>query len=154
VGIDALADEAGARSRGIAWCGETMTTVFKPDGHPAVSPFLLVQDAAGMLDFLAAAFGAVELFRIKAPDGSIKHAEAKIDDSVVMLGERASVVACSTHVYVPDVDDTYRKALDAGGVSVAEPRDLPYGDRSAGFRDPQGNLWWVGTHIGKPSVAL
>lgn len=113
-----------------------------------------VADAAGMLDFLTAAFGAIELFRMKAPDGSIKHAEAKIDDSVVMLGERASVVACSTHVYVPDVDDTYRRALDAGAASVAGPRDLPYGHRSAAFRDPQGNLWWVGTHISGPSVPI
>ena len=128
-----------------------MTSAFKPDGHNAVSPFLLVADVPGMLDFLAAAFGAIELFRIKAPDGSIKHAEARIDDSVIMMGERATGAACSTHVYVPDVDDTYRRALDAGAAGVAEPRDLPYGDRSAGFRDPQGNLWWVGTHLGKPA---
>ncbi|MHB1057161.1 MAG: VOC family protein [Rhodanobacter sp.] len=127
-----------------------MTSAYKPDGHKAVSPYLLLADVPGMLDFLAAAFGAVERCRIQAPDGSIKHAETQIDDSVVMMGERPAGVACSTHVYVPDVDDTYRKAMAAGATSVAEPRDLPYGDRSAGFRDPQGNLWWVGTHLGKP----
>ncbi len=127
-----------------------MTSVFKPDGHTAVSPFLLIADVPGMLDFLTAAFGAVERFRIQAPDGSIKHAEAQIDDSVVMMGERTTGATCSTHVYVADVDDTFRRALEAGAASISEPRDQPYGDRSAGFRDPQGNLWWVGTHLGKP----
>jgi len=125
-----------------------MTTDFKPASHPAVSPFLLVADAAAMLDFLHATFGAVELLRVPAPDGSIKHAEVRIDDSVIMIGERPSPMAASIHVYVPDVDETFRKGLAAGASSVVEPRDLPYGDRSAGLRDPQGNLWWIGTHKG------
>lgn len=120
---------------------------FKPPDHTAISPFLLVTDAAAMLDFLRAAFGAVELCRIQAPDGSIKHAETRIDDSVVMVGERADAVACSIHVYVPDVDDTFRRALAVGASSISEPRDLPYGDRSAGLCDVQGNLWWIGTHL-------
>lgn len=126
---------------------------FKPACHTAVSPFLLVADAAAMLDFLRATFGAVELCRIQAPDGSIKHAETRIDDSVVMIGERAGATACSTHVYVPDVDDTFRRALAAGASSIAEPRDLPYRDRSAGLRDAQGNLWWIGTHLETAWVA-
>ena len=125
-----------------------MTTDFKPASHPAVSPFLLVADAAAMLDFLHATFGAVELLRVPAPDGSIKHAEVRMDDSVIMIGERPSPMAASIHVYVPDVDETFRKGLTAGASSVVEPRDLPYGDRSAGLRDPQGNLWWIGTHNG------
>jgi uncharacterized glyoxalase superfamily protein PhnB len=124
-----------------------MTTDFKPASHPAVSPFLLVADAATMLDFLHATFGAVELRRVPAPDGSIRHAEVRIDDSVIMIGERASPMAASIHVYVPDVDETFRRGLAAGASSVVEPRDLPYGDRSAGLRDPQGNLWWIGTHL-------
>lgn len=126
---------------------------FKPAYHTAVSPFLLVADAAAMLDFLHATFGAVELCRIPAPDGSIKHAETRVDDSVIMVGERADATACSTHVYVPDVDETFRRALAAGARSISEPRDLPYGDRSAGLRDPQGNLWWIGTHLGKRPTA-
>lgn len=126
---------------------------FKPACHTAVSPFLLVTDAGAMLAFLHAAFGAVELCRIQAPDGSIKHAETQIDDSVVMVGERSDAIACSTHVYVPDVDDTFRRALAAGASSISEPRDLPYGDRSAGLRDAQGNLWWIGTHLGTARTA-
>lgn len=125
-----------------------MNSDFRPAGHAAVSPFLLVSDAAAMLDFLQATFEAVELYRASAPDGSIRHAEVRIDDSIIMVGERAGATACSTHVYVPDVDSTFRRALAAGADGIAGPRNLPYGDRSAGLRDPQGNLWWIGTHLG------
>ncbi len=124
----------------------------KPAAHNAVSPYLLVSDAPRLLAFLAATFGAEELTRTAGPDGSVRHAEVRIDDSVVMLGERprhAEPAVGSIHVYVPDVDRTYRSALAAGGTSVSEPRDLPYGDRSAGVRDPEGNLWWLGTHLGR-----
>ena len=120
----------------------------KPDGHNAVSPYLLVGSVRNQLSFLEATFGAIGLSRMELPDGTVKHAEVRIDDSVVMMGERPDgrdPMPCSNHVYVPDVDATYRAALGAGAVSVAEPRDQPYGDRSAGVRDPEGNIWWIGT---------
>jgi PhnB protein len=124
----------------------------KPPEHHAVSPFLLARDVPRLLAFLAATFGAEELMRIPGPDGSVRHAEVRIDDSIVMLGERPrgeQPVVCSVHVYVPDVDRAYRAALTAGGSSVVEPRDLPYGDRSGGVKDPEGNLWWIGTYLGR-----
>lgn len=74
----------------------------------------------------------------------------RIDDAVVMLGERPdgrAAMLSSIHVYVPDVDATYQAALLAGAASVAEPKDQPYGDRSAGVRDAEGNLWWLGTRL-------
>ncbi len=122
----------------------------KPAAHNAVSPFLLVRSAAEMLAFLKATFDAVELYKQELPDGTVKHAEVRIDDSVIMLGERPDgrdPVHCSTHVYVPDVDATYQRALAAGAASIAEPKDQPYGDRSSGVRDPEGNIWWIGTHL-------
>src|SRR5690348_11590936 len=91
--------------------GKSVISDFKPAGHAVISPFLLVSDAAAMLDFLQAVFEAVELCRAPAPDGSIKHAEVQIDDSIIMVGERAGAIACSIHVYVPDVDSTFRRAL-------------------------------------------
>lgn len=123
---------------------------YKPAAHPAVSPYLLVRSVAGMLAFLKAVFDAIELDKQELPDGTVKHAEVRIDDSVIMLGERPDgrePVHCSTHVYVPDVDATYRSALATGASSISEPRDQPYGDRSAGVRDAQGNIWWIGTHL-------
>lgn len=126
-----------------------MTTHYTPSGHNTVSPYLLVPSVSATLAFLMATFDAVELRRVANDDGSVKHAEVRIGDSVLMMGERASAsVTSSVHVYVPNVDDTYHKALKAGAVSLSEPRDLPYGDRSAGIRDAQGNLWWLGTHLG------
>lgn len=129
--------------------GQIMTTQFIPLGHNTVSPYLLVPSVVDTLAFLSATFDAVELQRVANEDGSVRHAEARIGDSVLMMGERASAtLPASIHVYVPDVDETYRRALSAGATSLSEPRDLPYGDRSAGIRDPQGNLWWLGTHLG------
>ena len=122
----------------------------KPAAHNAVSPYLLVSNVARMLAFLQTTFDAVELYRQALPDGTVKHAEVRIDDSVVMMGERPDgrdPVHCSTHVYVPDVDAAYQRALAAGATSISEPKDQPYGDRSSGVRDSEGNIWWVGTHL-------
>lgn len=123
---------------------------YKPTGHNAVSPYLLVSSVNAQLAFLTATFGAQELHKWELPDGTIKHAEVRIDDSVVMMGERPNgyeAMHCSTHVYVPDVDATYNAALQAGAVSVSEPKDQPYGDRTAGVKDSEGNIWWIGTKI-------
>lgn len=124
----------------------------KPPAHNAVSPYLLVTSGEKMLAFLKGTFNAEEIYKAALPDGSVKHAEVLIDDSVVMLGERPegeAPVHGSIHVYVPDVDDAYARALAGGASSISEPRDQPYGDRSAGVRDHEGNLWWLGTYKGQ-----
>jgi uncharacterized glyoxalase superfamily protein PhnB len=122
---------------------------YKPDGYNAVSPYLLVRDVGAMLDFLTHAFGATELRRQADTEGAIRHAEVRIGDSVLMVGFRPwdELPISSVHVYVEDVDNVYARALDRGAVSLAAPRDLPYGDRSAGVRDAQGNYWWIGTRL-------
>jgi uncharacterized glyoxalase superfamily protein PhnB len=101
-----------------------------------------------MLDFLVHAFGATELRRQADAGGAIRHAEVRIGDSVVMMGCRpgADLIA-SVHVYVEDVDRVYARALDHGATSLSEPRDQPYGDRTAGVQDAQGNYWWIGTRL-------
>ena len=122
---------------------------YRPAGHPAVAPYPVVADAGAEIAFLAKVFGAVERLRHAADDGGIRHAEVGIDGSIVMLGERPDAHDVgSVHVYVPDVDAAYARAIGAGGVSIIAPRDLPYGDRSAGVRSPQGITWWLGTHRG------
>lgn len=123
---------------------------YKPNGYNSVSPYLLVSNVKAQLAFLNAAFGAHDLNKWELPDGTVKHAEVRIDDSVVMLGERPDgrdVMHCSTHVYVADVDATYKAALQAGATSLSEPKNQPYGDRSAGVKDTEGNIWWIGTKI-------
>ena len=121
---------------------------YKPDGYNAVSPYLLVKDVRALIDFLSHAFGATELRRQLDADGAIRHAEVRIDDSVLMMGFRpdAELVA-SVHVYVEDVDRVYARALDQGATSLSEPRDQPYGDRTAGVQDVRGNYWWIGTRL-------
>lgn len=101
--------------------------------------------------FLTQAFNARELRRFDMPDGTIMHAEMRIDDSVVMLGEAGGdwpPVPCHIHVYVTDVDETYRRALADGGVSVQEPSQREGDpDRRGGVKDPGGNTWWIGSQV-------
>ena len=123
----------------------------KPTGYTSVSPYLMVTDARRVIDFLKQVFGATELRQAYLPDGSIMHAEVQIDDSVIMLadgGGEYPAFPVWLHVYVPDVDDTYRRALEAGGVPVQEPQ-VQEGetDRRGGVKDPSGNTWWIATQV-------
>lgn len=121
-----------------------------PDGYHSVTPYLTVEGADALLDFVSQAFSAEETVRMARPDGSIQHAEVRIGDSPVMLGEPAEQWEASPatiHLYVEDCDATYRRALEAGGTSLQEPTNQFYGDRMGGVRDPAGNSWWIATHI-------
>jgi len=121
-----------------------------PKGYHSVTPYLMIGGAARLIDFLKQAFDATETERFSGPDGSIMHAEVKIGDSVVMLGEprdESQRMPGSIYLYVKDTDECYRRALQAGASSMMEPADQFYGDRSAGVKDPTGNVWWIATHI-------
>jgi uncharacterized glyoxalase superfamily protein PhnB len=121
-----------------------------PDGYHTVTPYLLVPGAAAVIDFLKRAFDAQEKYRMTDPGGRIAHAELRVGDSAVMLGELPAnrpATAAMFYLYVPNVDATYQKALDAGGQTVRPPQDEFYGDRSAGVRDSAGNQWWIATHV-------
>ncbi|HEX9545746.1 MAG TPA: VOC family protein, partial [Acidimicrobiales bacterium] len=98
------------------------------------------------------AFGADELLRMNTPEGKVGHAEVKIGDSTVMLAdatttEQGQAMPTILYLYVEDVHKTYRRAVEAGGVSLREPADQFYGDRNASVRDPVGNQWWIATHV-------
>jgi len=120
-----------------------------PDGYHSVTPYLTVQGVAKLIDFLKQAFAAQEIERMTRPDGAIGHAEVKIGDSIVMMGEAGGErkpMPGAIYLYVNDTDATYKRALQAGAVSTMEPMDQFYGDRSAGVKDPSGNQWWIATH--------
>ena len=120
-----------------------------PDGYHTLTPFIVVEGAAGLIDFLKQAFGAQELHRMAGPDGKVMHAEVKIGDSIVMLGEphgKSELKSANVYMYVNDTDATYKCAMEAGATSVMEPVDQFYGDRSAGVKDSYGNTWWIATH--------
>lgn len=121
-----------------------------PDGYHTVTPYLLVEDAAGLIPFLERAFGATLLGRYDSPDGRLMHASLQIGDSKVMMGQAAEqwpAMPAMLHLYVEDVDAVYRRAVEAGARSIREPEDQFYGDRSGGVVDPAGNQWWITTHV-------
>jgi PhnB protein len=128
-----------------------------PKGFHTVTPYLIVEGAERIVQFMKNAFGAQFVFEpMMRPDGKIMHAELKIGDSVVMIAdasERAKATSAMLHVYVPNVDAVYQMALKAGGTSVMEPSDMFYGDRSGGVQDPAGNQWHIGTHVEDVSPA-
>jgi uncharacterized glyoxalase superfamily protein PhnB len=128
-----------------------MNRPYKPQGYPSVSAYVMADGAQRMIDFLKKTFDATELRRYDSPDGTIMHAEVKIDDTVVMISDGGSQFPAFPiwlHVYVPDVDATYRRALEAGGVSVQEPVQKGDPDRRGGVKDPSGNTWWISTQVG------
>lgn len=114
-----------------------------PSDLPTVCPYLVVPDADAVLRFLESAFGATEQSLQRTPGGAIMHAELRMGDSIVMLGEKAPGRQASLHLRVDDVDATYAQALLSGGRSEREPEDQSYGSRSAGVSDPGGNIWWL-----------
>ena len=120
-----------------------------PDGYTAVTPYLLVEGAAGYLDFLADAFGAVERLRVPMPQGSVGHAEVEIDGAVLMVADAFPPDFPATtsliHLYVGDVDSIHAQAVKAGATSLADPSDEEYGDRMARIQDPCGNHWIIAT---------
>jgi len=121
---------------------ETTTVTRVPPGRHTVTPRIVVQDAAGLIQFLKQTFNATGHVQSNRPS------EIVIGDSVIMIsdsGLRESMPAF-LYVYVDDVDATYRRALNAGATSVEEPLDLPYGDRRGMVRDAWGNLWQIATH--------
>ena len=121
-----------------------------PAGYHSVNPYIVVDGAELLIDFLVEVFGAVEQGRSLRPDGRIDHADVRIGDSLVMLSEASKQFParpCVHFVYVPDVDVTNRAALAAGATSILEPAKQSWGDRVCGFVDPFDNRWWVATHL-------
>jgi PhnB protein len=102
----------------------TMPNSYKPEGYTSVTPYLIVDGADGTIEFARRVFDAVELRRFAAPGGGIMHAEVRIDDTIVMVADGGPgwpPVPAHVHVYVPDVDEAYRRALAAGATSVQAP---------------------------------
>ena len=121
-----------------------------PEGHRTVCPYLIVPDAEAILAFMAEAFGATTRELHRTPEGRVMHAEVQIGDSIVMLGEANDEwkgFKAMIHLYLPDVDEVYRRALAAGGRSVREVSTQDYGDRTGGVEDPAGNQWWIATQV-------
>ena len=120
-----------------------------PEGHHTVTPGFSVPDAGKVISFLESAFDAKVVDRYEGPGGSVAHAEVRLGDSVVMLGDTmpgSAPMPAMLSYYVADgpaVDRVYRRALENGAASISEPQDQFYGYRSATVRDPGGNQWSI-----------
>jgi PhnB protein len=130
----------------------------RPQGYHSVTPSIFVAGAAKAIDFYKKALGAEERMRFPAPDGSIMHAEIQIGDSVIMLGDEMpdyggkgpksyGGTPVSFFVYQENVDAAWKRAIDAGGISVMPLADQFWGDRAGCFEDPFGHRWWLGQHV-------
>lgn len=128
-----------------------------PDGYHSATPYLTVRDATKAIDFYKRAFDATEINRMEGPDGKVAHAELKIGDSVIMLGDEMpgsetrspqSLGGTTTGVflYVKDVDAAFHKATTAGAKATAQPADMFWGDRYGKLMDPFGHAWSLATH--------
>ncbi|MBI4565605.1 MAG: VOC family protein [Planctomycetes bacterium] len=129
-----------------------------PEGFHTLTPGIIVKDGARAIDFYKKAFGAEERFRMTGPDGkSIVHAELRIGDSILMLGEEnlawgarspqsLSGTPCSLHLYVEDADAAFKRAVDAGAHVKMPVENAFWGDRYGKLVDPFGHEWSVATH--------
>jgi PhnB protein len=120
------------------------------EGFHAITPYLFAPDAAGLIKFISAAFAGEETYRKERPEGAIIHAEMRVGDSMLMLGEATpqfGPMPTSIYLYVADSDSVYRRALSSGGISVFPIMTLPNGERYGGVKDPFGNIWWIATHV-------
>jgi PhnB protein len=123
---------------------------YKPEGYSTVSPYLIVDGASRTIEFLEHVFDAIELRRFPDASGKLMHAEVRIEDTVVMLADAGSdwsSIPANVHIYVADVDATYRRALEAGATAVQEPVKKDDEDKRGGVRDAGGTTWWIATKV-------
>jgi PhnB protein len=121
-----------------------------PEGYHTATPYLAVQGVPKLMTFLKQAFYAEERERMTAPDGRVSHAEMKIGNSIIMMGEptgESKSMPGMVYLYLDDTDAAYKRALQAGASSLREPTNMFYGDRNAAVTDPVGNQWWIATHV-------
>lgn len=129
-----------------------------PEGYHTITPYLSVDDAGKAIEFYKRAFGAEEQVRMPAPDDKVGHAELQIGDSKIMLSDpfpqattktpkETGTTTVGIFLYVEDVDEVFKQALDAGATTLSEPADQFWGDRFASVADPFGHHWQIATHV-------
>jgi len=129
-----------------------------PKGFHTVTPSICVAGADQAIDFYKRAFGAEELSRHPGPDGRIVHAEIRIGDSIIMLGDEMADQGArsprsyggtpvSFFIYKENVDSAWKQAMDAGATTVVPLADQFWGDRTGCLEDPFGHRWWLAQRI-------
>ena len=127
-----------------------MNADFKPSGYSTISPYLIVDGAARTIEFLKKVFSAMVLRKIPDDKGKLMHAEVRIDDTVIMLTDGVESwppVPAHVHIYVNNVDETYKRALKAGATSVQEPVKRSDENKRGAIKDAGGTTWWIATKV-------
>lgn len=127
-----------------------------PPGYRSVTPYLVVNDGKGALEYYKQAFGATDVVAMNGPGDKIGHAEFKIGDSMIMLADEMGPnrspkslggSPVSIFLYVEDVDSVFNQAVSAGAKANMPPQDMFWGDRFGKLTDPFGHEWALATHI-------
>lgn len=116
-----------------------------PEKHQTVMPYLILRDIRGFLKFIQDVFDAQILEEHLDEEHRVVHAEVKIGDSTLMMGQANeiwNVNNAGMFIYVKDADVAFNHALKYGAESILELEDKEYG-RSGGVKDPFGNIWWI-----------
>lgn len=129
-----------------------------PPGMTAVTPHLVCRNANEAMEFYKRAFGAVEYARLPGPDGKLMHGLLAIGGACIMLVDEFPGQGTTSpqslggspvclHLYVPDADATFARAISAGAQPVMPVADMFWGDRYGRLTDPYGHQWSVATHV-------
>lgn len=138
----------------------TKAANYLPSGSQTVTPHLILKNVAGAIEFYKKVFGAQELYRMPMPNGRIMHACIQIGDSRIMFADEMPDRSCGVaspeslkgchatmHIYVPNVGEVFKRAVDAGAKAQMPPQDMFWGDRYGRIVDPFGQSWSIATHI-------
>ena len=121
----------------------------------SITPYLHPKGTPKVIEFMKRAFGAEEIARHQDDEGTVHHAQIRIGDSIIAMGEahgQYQPMSPALHLYLDDMDRAYEQALKAGATSISEPADLDYGDRGASVKDPFGHVWYIASRREAPSV--
>ena len=139
-GVDEFAAQEEAKR------SDEKRATFRREGFHTVTPYLSVERAPELLEFVKDVFGGTEIFRTTGSAGGM-HAEVRVGDSMLMIGGGPGIEENPTaiHLYMPEVDSFYDRAVAAGSTTIIAPSDQDYGERSAAIQDPFGNFWYIAT---------
>lgn len=127
-----------------------MGETYAPKGFNRAVPYLTLEGAQAIVDFIVNTFEGEILDRVDRPDGKLAHAAVRIGDSVIELSEateRFGQLPGAIHIYVPDTDQTHQRAIRHGAQVIHEPMDMEYGERASAVKDAAGNHWYIATFI-------
>ena len=117
---------------------------YQPDDRHTVTPRIITPKPEEMVRFVKKVFRGQGEFQVNRPS------EIRIGDSLIMISDGDGLrepASAFLYVYVENVDETYRRAVEGGAETLELPSDQPYGDRRAMVKDPWGNLWQIASHI-------